>query len=254
VRPSCANESLEQLVRGAPQYPRAADAWLVLAQGWEREGEGDRAIELLREAIAAFADPARARDRARLGMAFARTAIRRGALDDAEAELARLAAAPGADRTAIADVEARLAVARRRAWTRRALLLAIVAALAAAIVLLRRDTGSWRGCAKRLARPPAEVIYLLPVGAVLAIVGQTGNPLVARALLAITIAGVAVAWLSGALLEACRTRHGRLGAPRAFGQATFAVAVVAATTYLAVDRDRMLDLVEETVEHGPIPR
>jgi tetratricopeptide (TPR) repeat protein len=240
-------EMLEQLVRANPRYPRATSIWLVLAQGWEREGDAGRAVELLRDALASGAD------RPRIGLALARALIRRGELDDAAAQLDALAAAPGADHRVIADVRAKLDVASRRAWIRKLVWLGLGVIAVLAAIALRRDAGSWRAAARRLARPPIEAVFLIPIGAVLVAVAQTGNPLVAKALLAIVLAGIAVAWLSGALLEA-RAKHGGIAARRAVGQALLAVAVMAGAAYLAVDRDRMLDLVGETWEHGPVAR
>ncbi|MEO8705156.1 MAG: hypothetical protein ABI867_34240 [Kofleriaceae bacterium] len=243
--PGEALAQLEQLVRANPDYPRAASAYLVLGQGWEREARPGRAVELLRAG--------RPSDPARIGLAIARISIRRGELADAGAELDRLTAAPGFDRASIDNVRGKLAIASRRSWIRRLLWLVLAGAALAAGVLLRREAGSWRAALRTLARPPVEVVFLFPVGAVLAGVGQTGNPVVAKALLAIVIAGLAVAWLSGALLEARRSR-GSIGGTRAVIQAVIAAGVVACAAYLAIDRDRLLDLVEETVQHGPIPR
>jgi hypothetical protein len=70
----------------------------------------------------------------------------------------------------------------------------------------------------------------------------------------VAIAGVAIAWVSGVLLEAARARRGALGAPRLVLHALFAVAAVGGAAYLAVDRGRLIDLVAETWEHGPQAR
>jgi tetratricopeptide (TPR) repeat protein len=276
--PRSALEELEQLARANPNYPRATNLWLVLARGWEMEGDGSRALALLREQIDALARPhdtagrdgaasldhdgvagrmariGRHRDRERLGLAFARLAIRRGELADANAELDRLTAKPGADQVAISSVRAQLETAELRRWIRRGVWLVLALLLAGAVALLRREAGSWKATVRKLARPPSEVVFLLPVGAVLVAVAQTGNPVVARALLWITIAGVVVAWLTGTTLEAHRARAGRLAARRVVLQAVLAIGAVAASAYLAIDRDRLLDLVEETIEHGPAPR
>jgi hypothetical protein len=88
----------------------------------------------------------------------------------------------------------------------------------------------------------------------MAVVARTGNPLVADAVAAIAGVGIAVAWLSGALLEAARARRGGLTALRSVVQAVLAAVAVFAASYLAVDRDRMIDLVVETWKHGPAPR
>ncbi len=239
---------LERLAREHPDYPRIAMVWLAIAQGLEREGEGDRALELLGEVRPPAAD------RERVGLAFARLAIRRGELADARARLDQIDAAPGADRFAIAEVRAHLETAEWRARARIAMWIVLAVLVGIAAFALRRDTGSWRAAGRRLLRPPVEAVFLLPVGAVLIAVSRTGNPLVARALLGIVLAGIAVAWLSGALLEAHRARHGRIAASRAALHVVLALAAIASATYLSVDRDRMLDLVDQTIEHGPAPR
>jgi len=127
----------------------------------------------------------------------------------------------------------------------------VLAAIAAAAAwVLRRDAGSWRAAGRRLARPPVEAWFFVPIAAVLVAVAATGNPLVARAVRAIAIAGAAIAWLSGAILEGARPLRAR----RAVAHAVVAAVAVAAAAYLAIDRDRMIDLVIETWRGGPAAR
>lgn len=97
-------------------------------------------------------------------------------------------------------------------------------------------------------------MFFAPIAVVLAIVAATGNPLVARAVRAIAIVGAAVGWISGALLDTERARHGRIGARRAAVHAALAAVAVIAATYLAIDKDRMIDLVVETWKNGPAMR
>jgi uncharacterized membrane protein len=92
-------------------------------------------------------------------------------------------------------------------------------------------------------------LFLIPIAIVIAAVSATGNPLVARAVRAILIVGLAVAWLSGALLAGTRPSGKRL-AVHVLG----VVLVVIAASYLAIDRDRMIDLVVETWRSGPAGR
>lgn len=245
--PRAALEALEALAREHPGYPRATLLRLAIGRAWEREGDAARAIAQLRAALAG----ARAAERTHAGLELARTLIRQRELGEAAAVLEALAAAPGADRAAIGKVRDLLAVAERRASLRLAVWIALAAIAAAAALALRRDAGAWRAAARRLARPPIEVLFLAPIAAVLAIVARTGNPLVADAVAAIFGVGLAVAWLSGALLDAARARRGAVGAPRAVIQAALAVVAITGAAYLAVDRDRMIDLIAETWEHGP---
>lgn len=248
--PRAALAALEELVRANPGYPRATMLRLAIGRGWEREGHGARAIAQLRAALAG----APAADRSRAGLELARALIRQRALGEAAAVLDALAAGPGADRAAIAKVRGALAVAEARAYLRVALWIALALIAACAAFVLRRDAGSWRAAARRLARPPAEALFLLPIGAVLAVVARSGNPLIADAVAAIFGVGIVVAWISGAVLEAARARRGSIAAPRALLQAALAAIAVGGAAYLAVDRDRMIDLVVETWAHGPAPR
>jgi tetratricopeptide (TPR) repeat protein len=243
--PRAALGQLEQLVRANRGYPRAEGVWLLLAQAWEREGDADRAIALLGEQLQ---QGDAATGGIRLRTALVRVAIRRGELATARRELAILEAGQGADRAVNVELRERLAIAERRATIRLALWIALAVVLAAALLAVRRTAGSWRAASRALARPPGEVVFLLPVGAVLVAVAQTGNPLVARALVGIVVAGLAVAWLSGVVLE---LQRGRLVGRRIAIHAALALAAIAAAAYLAIDRDRMLDLIDETIEHGP---
>jgi hypothetical protein len=111
---------------------------------------------------------------------------------------------------------------------------------------LRRTSGSWRAVARRLAHPPIEVVFLAPIALVITIVAMTGNPLVAHAVRAIALVGVAVAWFSGVVLTGERPT-----ARRAIVHGLLAALVVLAACYLAIDRDRMIDLVVETWRSGP---
>jgi hypothetical protein len=148
----------------------------------------------------------------------------------------------------IGELRERFAVASRRAWLRRGLWLVLAIAALGAAAFARRTAGSWPAVARAFRRPPAEAIFLVPVAGVLVAVALTGNPLIAKALVRIAIAGIAVAWISGALLELQRPLTTR----RMLAHSVIAIAVMAAAAYLAIDRDRMLDLVGETLEHGPI--
>lgn len=244
--PQDALDQLEQLARDNPEYPDRANIWLAVARGWELEGDADRALELLREPLA----KAGPQDRAKLGFAFVRIAIRRGFLDDARRTLDDLT---GADRGVIAKLRERLETAEHRAWWRRGMWIAVAVFLALAGWMLRREAGSWRAAGKQLIRPPSEVVFLLPIAGVLVAIAFTGNPVVARALLGILAAGVVAAWLSGVLFTLRRLR-GPIGAARAIAQSALTIAAIGCVTYLAIDRDRLLDLVEETVEHGPTAR
>lgn len=233
-------EALEALVRAHPDYPRAPMVMVTIAQGWLREGQGERALTWLREARRAATAPA---DRQRITAELVRTLIHTGALADAESELAVLArdARPGL----VASLRRQLSRAELRHTLRWIMwgVLAVLALLAA--IALRRAAGSWRGALRRLARPPTEVLFLLPIGAVVVAFSLTGNPLIAHTVVAIVGAGIATSWISGALLHGRPVRFGRAAA-----HAALAVIAIVAAVYLAVDRGHVIDFIIETWRAG----
>jgi len=231
---------LEQLVDRNPRYPRAAMVMVLIAQGWERDGEPSRAVAWLERAKRTATSPP---DRLRAHVELVHVLIRSGALDAARVEIDHLDASP----LMIRKLRDELATARLRrtirwlAWGVLALL-ALIAAIA-----LRRAAGSWRAAARRVLRPPLEVLFLVPIGGVLVAIAFTGNPLIARAVLAIVSAGIATSWLSGAILDGQR-RPLRL--QRIALHVMLAFVAIAAASYLAVDRGHVIDFVIETWRSG----
>lgn len=234
-------DKLEQLVREHPGYPRAPMLMVTLAHAWEREGEGDRAIAWLRDAQRAATSRA---DKLRVSAELVRTFIRTGDLSAAETELALLARAgsPGL----VANLRKTLSRAELRRTVRHAMwaVLAVLAVLAA--FTLRRTSGSWRAALRRITRPPLEALFLLPLGAVVVAFSLTGNPLIARTVVAILVAGVVTSWISGAILDG----QGRVRFSRAAAHASLAVVAILASVYLAVDRGHVIDFVIETWHQG----
>ncbi len=237
-------ETLEALVRANPAYPRGAAARLVIARGWEEEGQVARAFEWLHDAVRVAQGPDT--DVARI--ALVRALLRHAELEEARSELPRIA-----DRGAARELETELAGATRRVYIRWAVIALLLALLAAAAFVLRRDGGSWRAVGQHLRRPPIEVLYFVPIGLAVALVAQTGNPLVAHAVVEIVIAGAVIGWISGVMLEASR-RGERVRRRRLAIQLVAAAIAVLASVYFVVDRTRLLDLMVETWKHGPAPR
>lgn len=250
--------ALAALVDQHPAYPRANGVRGAIARGWEQEGDRALALRWYRAAaVAGVTEPGR-----RSHLELVRALLRADDLDAAEAEIGLLvrgeqgagagrAGATVVDGAGLAAVREQLAVARQRAWIRRGLWAAIGVLLLVALLTLRRELGSLAAAGRRLARPPIEVLFLAPLAAVLILVGYSGNPLVAHAVRDIALGGVVIAWISGVLFEAVRARHGRVPVRRALIQAGVALVAVAAMAYLALDRDRLLDLVDETWRGGP---
>ena len=243
--------ALAALVEQHPDYPRANGVRGALARGWEQEGDRSLALRWYRAAAAAgTAEPGR-----RSHLELVRALLRTDELDEAEREIAVLAGGGvttigKVDSAGLRAVREQLATAQRRAWVRRALWAALSLLLIVAMFALRRDVGSLAAAGRRLVRPPIEVVFLVPLATLLIVVGYQGNPLVAHAVRDIAVGGLLIAWISGALLEATRARHGRVPVRRALIHATLAVSAVAALAYLALDRDRLLDLVSETWRGG----
>ena len=239
--PEPALRELGALIDAHPTYPRAATAMLALALGWERDGAFTTAHAwLVRARVAAAPN-----EHERVFSEVARFAIRAGEFTEAESAIAALE-----DRRNAEELTSALSRAHTRHALRGILWIVLALVIAAALATLRRDAGSWRVAGRRLLRPPLEVGFLLPIAIVLALVAFTGNPLVARAVWAILAIGVAVAWLSGALLATGRPlRRTRLAA-----HVVGAALAVVSASYLAIDRDRMIDLVIETWKHGPAAR
>jgi hypothetical protein len=239
--PMPALHALEQLVTNYPRYPRAPMLMVALAGGWEREGDSARAITWLRRAQTAATERT---DKQRIAAELVRTLIRAGELDDAEHELSLFAreASPGLV-TNLRDALSRAELRRTVRWV----MWTVLAALAlTALIALRRLSGSWRAALRRLARPPMEALFLVPIGAVIVGFSFTGNPLIARTVLAIVIAGIVTSWLSGALLAG--QRPVRLS--RAAAHAGLAVVAILASVYLAVDRGHVIDFIIETWHQG----
>ncbi len=242
--PTPALEALEVLARAHREYPRAVAIRLALARGWEEEAEVDRALGWLRDAIRIAGDA----DRDRARTALVRTLIRGRDLAAARAELAQIT-----DPLTRAGLARDLATAEHRTTVRRIVGAGLALLLGLAIVTLRRRTGSWSATVRTLARPPTEVLYALPIAAVVGAIALTGNPLVGQAVVYILLAGLAIAWLSGSVLEVAR-RGGPLGIKATALHALVVIVGVSASVYLIIDHVRLLDLVGDTWRTGPSAR
>jgi TolA-binding protein len=242
--PTPSIEALEALVRTSPGYPRGHDARIWIADSWLRQGDGRRALAWYRDALASAPD-----DRARFqaGKALGDALVTGDDLDGAAAVYRDLRSRPGADRRALDEAEALLAQARTRVRIRAAAWVVLGGLLVLTAIVLRRDAGSWRRAARALRRPPVEILYFAPVAALLVVSGHAGNRIVARAVLWIVAAGAVVAWLSGVALDVSGRRP-RL--PRVLGHVLAATLAIAAVGYLAVTRDRLLDMLIQTWQHG----
>jgi hypothetical protein len=240
-------ERLEALVIANPAYPRGAAARIWLGDRWAQQGAWNRALRWFRDAAAVATDPALGR-RAAVREIEALAALDRHA--DARAAIERLAGDPDADPAAIARVRDGVATAQRRYRFRIAAWIALGGVAILLVLALWRAAGSVAAAARAAIRPPSEVLYAVPVVAIVALASAAGNPLVGRAVRWIAIGGVAIAWLSGAALAAAARRDAISGARVAL-HAVAAVVAVSAIAYIAIVDDRLIDMVLETWKHGP---
>ena len=94
------------------------------------------------------------------------------------------------------------------------------------------------------------MLYAAPIAAVLIGVAFTAHRAIAPAVLRISLAGVALAWISGTALDIARAR-GRDVRMRSLAHVVACVLGVIAIGYIAMTRDGLIDLLAETVKFGP---
>jgi hypothetical protein len=163
----------------------------------------------------------------------------------ADALARQLPAADPADRAVRDDLLHLAARGRRRDRLYLAAWLIVIAALVTFAAALAATV---RRAPARLAvlRPPIEVIFLAPIAAVLIGVALTAHRAIAPAVATISLGGLALAYLSGAQLEARPRRRWR-----SLGHLALCLIAVAALVYIAFTRDNLIDLLVETVRFGP---
>ena len=229
-------------------WPGAPDATLWLAEWLRRAGRLDEARARYASITARWP-----------GTRYALTAIRNGAgcaieahdWDRAEALAAQLPALEPADRIMRDTLLDSVTSGRLRdRWYLIAWIVAAFAIAALAASLL--ETALHGGRRRPILRPPVEVMFLAPVGAVLVGVAFTAHRLIAPAVTALAIGGVVLAWLSGATLDTLRDR-GRPVKLRAMLHIILSILAVAAIGYIVLTRDNLIDMVIETAQFGPEP-
>jgi hypothetical protein len=136
----------------------------------------------------------------------------------------------------------RAALARGQSRARLSTAAWIAALLAFALLLGSLVEASLRGGPRRPAlAPPVEIWFLGPIALVLAGVAFTAHQAIAPAVLWISVAGIALAWLSGATLDLLRA-PGRAWKARAIGHVVGCALGVVAVAYLALGGAGLLDL------------
>ncbi|MBS1123093.1 MAG: hypothetical protein H6Q90_5321 [Deltaproteobacteria bacterium] len=243
----------DELVRRADElanaaWPGAPDAALWLAEWLRRTGRLDEAQARYAAVTTRWPDTPQAIAALRSG---AGCALERHDWDRAEMLATRFPSVEPADRILRDDLLEAAARGRTRdrwyliAWLAIA---GALAALAGSLVEAALRGGRWRPS----LRPPIEVLFLAPVGAVLVGVAFTAHPLIAPAVTTIVIGGLVLAWLSGAGLDVLRAR-GRVVRGRAILHVVACLIAVGALAYIVLTRGNLLDQVIETARFGPDP-
>jgi hypothetical protein len=243
----------EEIVRradalAAARWPGASEAALWLAEWLRRAKRFDEALERYADVMQRWPGTTHAVLAIR---SAAGTALEAGDWDRAEELAEQLPAIEPMDRLVREDLlEAADRGRRRGSWYR----LAWLGVLGGLVLLLGSlaDASFTGGYRRPRLRPPSEVVFLLPVAAVLVGVSLTTHQLVAPAVLALCIGGLVLAYISGCALDTLRLR-GRPHGLRSVLHAVISLVAVAAIFYIVMMRDDLLDMVIETVRFGPEP-
>jgi len=99
-------------------------------------------------------------------------------------------------------------------------------------------------------RPPFEVIFVVPLGALLVAISHSTNATASPVIVAVTLCAAGFAWISGATLDLVRAR-GRAVRARAVLHVACCVTAAIAIGYIMIIRGDLLDLLIETVRSGP---
>lgn len=128
----------------------------------------------------------------------------------------------------------------------------VLGVVLAALALSLAEAALRGGRRRPSLRPPAEVLFLAPVAAVLIAVAFTAHRAIVPAVTMISVGGLVFAWLSGAALDLLRARDRPVHA-RAILHIAACVVGVVALGYIALMRDGLLEMLIETVRFGPDP-
>lgn len=215
----------------------APEAELWLAEWLRRAGRFAAADARYANLLATWPAAPEAK-RAASGRAGA--AIDARAWDHARALLDALPAATPEEVVVRDDLRAALARGISRARLATAAWIACV--LAFVLLLASLGEAALRGGARKpLLAPPVEIWFLGPIALVLAGIAFTAHQAIAPVVLWISLAGIALAWLSGATLDLLRAR-GRAWKARAVGHVVICALGVLAVGYLALTGGGLLDL------------
>ncbi|MBA3503658.1 MAG: hypothetical protein H0T65_25065, partial [Deltaproteobacteria bacterium] len=229
-------------------WPGAPDAAFFLAEWLQRTGRLEDAQRRYAAIETKWPGTPQALAARRGG---ASVAIMAHAWSRAEALSRALPVADEADRVLREELLDRIERGRRfDFWYRVSWILLIGCVLALIASLAEAGLrGGWR---RPSLKPPVEVYFLLPIGAVLVGVALTTHRAVAPAVFALSIGGLVLAWVSGITLELLRLHRRAIGV-RAAINVMLCLVAVGALVYIVLTHDNLLDMMIETVRFGPDP-
>ena len=232
----------------ALDWPGAPDAAFFLAEWLQRTGQLDEAQRRYAAIETKWPRTPQALAARRGGASVAITAH---AWSRAEQLARALPVADEADRVLREELLDRIERGRRLDfWYHVSWILLVICLLGLAASLAE---AALRGGRRRPSlKPPVEVLFLLPIGAVLVGVALTTHKAIAPAVFALTVGGLVLAWVSGITLELLRAHRRAIGV-RAAINVTLCLVAVAALVYIVLTRDDLLDMMIETVIFGPDP-
>ena len=232
----------------ARDWPGAPDAALFLAEWLQRTGRITEADARYTAIVERWPGTPQAQTAAR-GATL--TAILEHDWTRAEARARALPAIDETDRVLREELLDKIARGRQfDFWYRVAWIVLVLAVLALVVSLLDAALrGGWR---RPSLRPPVEVLFLVPIGAVLIGVALTTHYALAPAVTVLTFGGLALAWISGITLDLLRLHRRPVGA-RGAVHVVLCLGAVAALLYIVLTHDNLLEMMIETVRFGPDP-
>jgi tetratricopeptide (TPR) repeat protein len=227
-------------------WPGAPDAALFLAEVLRRHGDFTAAQARYADVVRTWPGSPQAISALRGGAGNALDAHRWSLAEELAHQLPIVEAADAVLRD---DLLAAAAKGRRHgrlygiAW--------IVFLLAFAALIASLTEAMLRGGRRLPAlRPPFEVIFVVPLGALLVAISHSSNATASPVIIAVTITAAGFAWISGAALDLVRAR-GRSVRLRAVAHAVCCIGAALAIGYIMIIRRDLLDLLIETMQSGP---
>ena len=246
---------VEALLAEYPGWPGSPRALLWLAEIHRRAGRNHEALARYLEVARDWPDSDEA---VHAWRGAGDMAARLGRFDEAARLYHSIPVSEPADQRGRDDALASLARSRVRAhiYTTCHVIIAIV--LLGLCASLRLAAGSAGASLRALARAPTEVVYMLPVAALLAGGSFTGHESVGPAVTLVCAGGLLLTWLSGAGLDAGTARVSGDSAARPprrrlrlLAHAAAVALAVLALCYVAVHRGHLVDMLLDTVRYGP---